>query len=59
MPSADQDNSDAYNGFQHEKHLVKDKLDYDVIIAVKMHYIVYFKSQQVEHEWKSVIHETM
>ena len=36
VPSADQENSAANNGFQVGKHVGKDKLDYDLNLAVKV-----------------------
>ena len=55
VPSADQENSAAYNGFQPGKHVGKDKLDYDLNLAVKMDYIDYHNYLQIKHAWKSVV----
>ena len=55
VPSADQENSATYNGFQPGKHVGKDKLDYDLNLAVKMDYIIYHNYLQIKHAWKSVV----
>ena len=55
VPSADQDNSASYNGFHPGKHVGKDKLDYDLNLAVKMDYIKYQNYLQIKHVWKSVV----
>ena len=55
MPSASQDNSLAYNGFQNEKHVRKEKLDYDLNLSVEMENITYHNYLQMKQAWKSVV----
>ena len=55
MPSASQDNSLAYNGFKHEKHVRKEKLDYDLNLSVEMENITYHNYLQMKQAWKSVV----
>ena len=55
VPSADQVYSASYNDFYPGKHVEKDKLDYDLNLAVKMDYIIFYNYLQIIHAWKSVV----
>ena len=55
VSSADQDYSAAYNGFHPGKHVGKDKLDYDLNLAVKVDYTIHHNYLQIKHAWKSVV----
>ena len=55
-PSDDQIRT-SDNGFVACEHLDKDKLDYDLNLAVKMDFVIYHNYMQIKQAWKGLVIE--
>ena len=55
-PSDDQIRT-SDNGFVAWEHLEKDKLDYDLNLAVKMDFVIYHNYMQIKQAWKGLVIE--